>query len=61
VLYGLRGWIPDGVLLRVSTPGVPADVGYKIHDKFIRDLLNAVPPETRAFMVGDPARALLPG
>ncbi len=57
--YGLRGWIPDGALFRVSTIGLPADVSFKLQDKFIRDLLNAVPPQTRAFMIGDPAKALL--
>ena len=59
--YGLRGWIPDGALFRVSTVGVPVDTSFEVQDKFIRDLLNAVPPETRDFMVGDPAKALLPG
>ncbi len=58
--YGLRGWIPDGALFRVSTVGVPADVSFKVQETFVRDLLNAVPPETRAFMIGDPAKALLP-
>jgi EpsI family protein len=57
--YGLRGWVPDGVLFRVSTLGVPADQSFKIQDKFIRDLLNAVDPTTREFMVGDPKKALL--
>ena len=58
--YGLRGWIPDGALFRVSTVGLPADISFKVQDKFIRDLLNDVPAETRAFLVGDPAKALLP-
>src|SRR5271166_456445 len=58
--YGLRGWIPDGALFRVSTVGLPPDISFKVQDKFIRDLLNDVPAETRAFMVGDPAKALLP-
>jgi len=57
--YGLRGWVPDGVLFRVSTLGVPADQSFKIQDRFIRDLLNAVDPATREFMVGDPKKALL--
>jgi EpsI family protein len=60
VEYGLRGWIPDGALFRVSTIGVSAEMSFKIQEKFIRDLLNAAPPETRAFMVGNPAKALLP-
>jgi EpsI family protein len=58
--YGLRGWIPDGALFRVSTLGVPAETSFKIQDKFIKDLLNAVTGDTRSFMVGDPAKALLP-
>ena len=58
--YGLRGWIPDGALFRVSTVGVPSEISFKVQDRFIRDLLNAVPPETKAFMVGEPAKALLP-
>jgi EpsI family protein len=57
--YGLRGWVPDGALFRVSTIGVPAELSFKIQDKFIHDLLNAVDPETREFMVGDPKKALL--
>jgi EpsI family protein len=56
--YGLRGWIPDGVLIRVSTVGIQPEMSFKIQDKFIRDLLNAAPPDTRTFMVGDPAKAL---
>ena len=40
--------------------GVPAEASFKLQDKFIWDLLNEVPPETRAFMIGDPAKALLP-
>jgi EpsI family protein len=59
--YGLRGWIPDGALFRVSTVGVPVNASFEVQDKFIRDLLNAVPAETRDFMIGDPAKALLPG
>jgi EpsI family protein len=57
--YGLRGWIPDGALFRVSTIGIPAEESFKVQDKFIRDLLSSVDPETRAFMVGDPQKALL--
>ena len=32
---------------------------FKIQDKFIHDLLNAVDPPTQEFMVGDPKKALL--
>ena len=57
--YGLRGWIPDGALFRVSTLGVPANISDQVQDKFIRDLLNSVPADTRAFMIGEPSKALL--
>ena len=57
--YGLRGWIPDGALLRVSTVGLPPDVSFEVQNKFIRDLLNDVPPDIRAFLIGDPSKALL--
>lgn len=57
--YGLRGWIPDGALFRVSTVGLPEKLGFEVQDKFIRDLLNAETPDVRTFMVGEPAKALL--
>lgn len=57
--YGLRGWIPDGALFRVSTIGLKPELGFSVQDRFIRDLLAAVTPQTRAFMIGEPARALL--
>jgi EpsI family protein len=34
--YGLRGWIPDGALFRVSAVGVPAEMSFKVQDQFIR-------------------------
>jgi EpsI family protein len=57
--YGLRGWVPDGALFRVSTIGLPAELSFKVQDKFIHDLLNAVDPATQEFLVGDPQKALL--
>ena len=57
--YGLRGLIPDGALFRVSTVGVPQAESYRIEDQFIRDLIAAVDPTMRAFMVGAPDRAFI--
>jgi EpsI family protein len=57
--YGLRGWIPDGALFRVSTIGLKPDLGFQLQDKFVRDLINAVSPETRTFLIGDPSKAML--
>ena len=50
--YGLRGIIPDGALVRVSTIGVSAEASFKLQDQFIRELLTAVSPETRKFLIG---------
>ena len=50
--YGLRGIIPDGALMRVSTVGLPKDASYQLQDQFIRDLLSAVAPEDRNFFTG---------
>jgi EpsI family protein len=51
--YGLRGLIPDGALVRVSIVGLPADQSFKLQDQFIRDLLAAVDPATRKFLIGE--------
>jgi EpsI family protein len=50
--YGLRGIIPDGALIRVSTIGLPKDAAYKLQDQFIRDLLAAIPPNELKFFTG---------
>ena len=57
--YGLRGLVPDGALFRVSTVGVPQVESYRVEDQFIRDLIAAVDPTMRAFMVGSPDRAFI--
>jgi EpsI family protein len=50
--YGLKGLIPDGALIRVSTIGLPKDASYKLQDEFIHDLLAAIAPQDRAFFTG---------
>ncbi|MDR3466910.1 MAG: EpsI family protein [Xanthobacteraceae bacterium] len=50
--YGLRGLIPDGALIRVSTVGLPQDASFKLQDQFIRDLLAAVPQNELTFFTG---------
>jgi EpsI family protein len=50
--YGLRGIIPDGALIRVSTIGLPKEASYKLQDQFIRDLLAAIPPQELKFFTG---------
>ena len=50
--YGLKGLIPDGALMRVSTIGLPRDQAFEIQDEFIRELLAAIAPQNRWFFVG---------
>jgi EpsI family protein len=52
--YGLQGLIPDGALIRVSTVGLAPDEAFKLQDKFMRDLLAAVPPDKLRFLIGLP-------
>jgi len=51
--YGLRGIIPDGALIRISTIGLPKDASFRLQDQFIRDLLAAVPPQELKFFTGN--------
>jgi EpsI family protein len=50
--YGLRGLIPDGALIRISTIGLPKEASFKLQDQFIRDLLAAIPPQELKFFTG---------
>lgn len=50
--YGLRGIIPDGALIRVSTIGLSQEASFKLQDQFIRDLLAAIPAKERDFFTG---------
>ena len=52
---GLRGRIPDGILVRVSTPypkGQLAPHGYGIHSEFLRDLLSSLEPRAQRLLLG---------
>ena len=50
--YGLRGIIPDGALIRISTVGLSREMSFKVQDQFIRDFLDAVAPQDRKFFTG---------
>jgi hypothetical protein len=58
VEYGLRGYITDGALVRISTLGLPPDQAYEVQKTFIREFLQAVTPETRRFIIGDVKQAV---
>jgi EpsI family protein len=50
--YGVEGIIPDGALIRVSTVGLSEVAAYKLQDKFVHDLLEALSPKDRKFFTG---------
>jgi EpsI family protein len=50
--YGLKGLIPDGALVRVSTVGLPAAQSFELQDQFIRDLLGSITPAAQRFLIG---------
>jgi EpsI family protein len=50
--YGLRGLIPDGALIRISTIGIPAPQSFELQDKFIKDLLTSITPAAQRFLIG---------
>jgi EpsI family protein len=50
--YGLRGLIPDGALIRISTIGLPAPLSFELQDRFIKDLLTSITPDAQRFLIG---------
>jgi len=45
--YGLKGQIPDGMLLRVSTIGLPQDQSFAVQEAFLETLYRAISPSIR--------------
>lgn len=50
--FGLRGTVPDGMLVRVSSLDPDERSGYALHDRFVRDLLGSLAPLVRARLLG---------
>lgn len=45
--YGLNGYIPDGMLFRVSTIGLDQEEAYNLQQTFINSILEAMLPKDR--------------
>lgn len=52
IQYGLEGWIPDGVLFRVSSINADTQHGYAMQEAFAAALLRAVDLPTRRMLIG---------
>ncbi len=50
--YGMRGLIADGMIVRVSTVGLPATAAFQLQDSFVADLSAAVPAPVRSRYFG---------
>ena len=50
--FGLTGRIPDGMLFRVSSIDVDQARAYQMHNEFISQLLQTVPPGARKRLSG---------
>jgi EpsI family protein len=51
-VYGLSGRIPDGMLVRVSTIDANEAGAYRVQDRFVNQLLDALRPQDRARLLG---------
>jgi len=49
---GFAGRVADGLLFRISSIDTEVDRAYRLHDKFIEDMLTATPPDTRHLLIG---------
>jgi EpsI family protein len=52
--YGLKGEVPDGLLVRVSSVGKDASAAFALQDAFVAQLLQNVSPDTQARLAGRP-------
>ena len=50
--YGMRGLIADGMVLRVSTVGLPQAQAFELQDRFVAQLQSAIPERLQARFFG---------
>jgi hypothetical protein len=50
--YGLRGYIADGLLFRVSSLGAETATEYQLQQAFISDLNKSTPEQVRSRIFG---------
>jgi EpsI family protein len=51
-MYGLSGRIPDGMLVRVSTVEPDEASAYRVQDRFVNQMLDALTPRDRSRLLG---------
>jgi EpsI family protein len=55
--YGLSGKIPDGMLVRISTIQASDTQAWRVQDRFVTEMLDALAPRDRARLLGAAAAA----
>jgi EpsI family protein len=60
IKHGLQGYIPDGVLFRVSSYSDDAPLAYSLHEDFVRSLFASTSPRMHRFLVGPVSANRLP-
>lgn len=50
--YGLRGEVPDGMLMRISSIDQDSVMAYRVHQQFIAQMARAVPEPLQAMVFG---------
>ncbi len=60
VRHGLKGFIPDGVLFRVSSLSDDPQAAFAVQDRFVRDLLASTDARARRFLIGPVSQAAPP-
>lgn len=50
--YSLRGVVPDGMLVRVSSISANADEAYRLQEAFVAAMSSAIPAQYRAQIIG---------
>lgn len=54
ISLGLRGYIPDGLLFRVSEINTDSKASFELQDRFMRDFLAVQAPQARESLIGTP-------
>lgn len=54
VSLGLRGYIPDGLLFRVSEINPDTTASFALQDRFVREFLGQMPQASRESLIGVP-------
>jgi EpsI family protein len=52
--YGLRGMVPDGIIFRVSTVGLPDEAAFATQREFVQDLFDSLSSASRKRLAGLP-------